>query len=668
MNIGLGIDTGGTYTDAVLYDYDTERVLCSAKALTTREDLSRCILAAARGLDNTLLPRTSFVALSTTLATNACIEGRGAAARLVITGGDKKIVAARHAEFGLPPADEIIFIEGRITLDGTLAEEPDWEQVRSELAEAARTDRSFAVAGMLASRNPALEYRVRDILHELGCEVVCSCDLAVNELNYLRRASSALLNARLTPLITEFIASVRASLADLGIEAPVYIVRSDGSLMSADFAVRRPVETLLCGPTASVAGAARLTKERNAIVADIGGTTCDLALIRDGVPVINENGVSLGPWQTTVRATYIETFGLGGDSRVKVDRDGNLTLGPERVEPLCVLAHTFPSVTGELERMSASRYQGQGRKYEFFRLIRPTAPENLPNLTGREREICRLLRNGPMAADRLAEAMGQDIYTFRTDSLENTGIIIRSGFTPTDAMHISGMFTHFNAEASKIGARYFTRILSTDEEGLCDLIFDRIRLMLYTGIVKLLLRDAYGCSFSDSAGIARLAEKAWQGGGGFIAPGFSTQAALIGVGAPTHIFIAGVAEKLGTSGTVPENAAVANAVGAAVSGVSVTCEVEIRPSYTAGGLEGYYILSLEDNPFYTDYEEALKRAQAEAEARARAEAASRGLLGDAEAVFEVNRNDSVAALDDGIISIELGTTVRATIHGRIDRR
>lgn len=667
MNIGLGIDTGGTYTDAVIYNYDTEEVVCASKTLTTRENLTRCILSAIRALDAAYLPEINLVALSTTLATNACIEGRGAAARLVITGGDKKIVSDRHAEFGLPPAEEILFIGGRISLDGTVAEEPDWDEVRTVLSEAACADRSFAVAGMLASRNPSLEYRIRDILSELGCETVCSCDLAVNELNYLRRASSALLNARLTPLIAEFISSVRSSLSDLRIEAPVYIVRSDGSLMSADFAVLRPVETLLCGPTASVAGAARLTNEQNAIVADIGGTTCDLALIRGGIPVKNENGVSLGAWQTTVCATYIETFGLGGDSRVKIERDGTVSLGPERVIPLCILADEFPSVVGELRRMNSSRYQGQSRRYEFFKLV--SSADTRLNLTRREREICRLLENGPMASDTLAEAMDQDIYTFRPDNLEKYGIILRSGFTPTDAMHMAGIFTDYNTEAARLGAGYFTRLLSTDEDGLCSLIFDRVRLMLYTGIIRLLMRETYGAGFADSTDIAHLAEKTWHGGENeFITAGFRTSAALIGVGAPTHIFIHEVAEKLGTRSVVPANAAVANAVGAAVSGVSVTHEIEIRPSYTVGGLEGYYILSLEDNPFYHSYEAALTRAKAEAEASARTEAARRGLIGEAEANVEITRNDSIAALEDGTISIELGIFVRATIQGRIDRR
>ncbi|MDD4774275.1 MAG: hydantoinase/oxoprolinase family protein [Eubacteriales bacterium] len=666
MNYGLGIDTGGTYTDAVIYDYETETIIESAKTLTTHDDLTRCVTEVIRRFTRASLARVRLVALSTTLATNACIEGRGADARLVITGGDKKIISARHSEFGLPPAEEIIFIGGRISLDGAITEEPDWDEVRAVLAEAALTDRSFAVAGMLASRNPALEYRIGEILTGLGCEVVCSCDLAINELNYLRRASSALLNARLTPLISAFIASVKTSLNELDIKAPVYIVRSDGSLMSAGFAERRPIETLLSGPTASVAGAARLTGEGDAIVADIGGTTCDLALIRGGIPVINENGVSLGNWQTTVCATYIETFGLGGDSRISVQRDGKLTLGPERVEPLCILARDFPSVTEELRRMKTSRYQGQPRRYEFFRLVR--SAENIPNLSPYEKDICRLLSGGPMAADMLAEAAGTDVYTFRTETLEKRGIIIRSGFTPTDAMHMAGIYTAYNTDASRLGAAYFTRLLSVSEGELCDLIFDRIRLTLYSGIIRLLTRYIRDAGLAESEELAALAEEAWyEKRDTIFSNRFCTSAALIGVGAPTHVFIGEVADRLGTRSRVPDNAAVANAVGAAVSGVSVRREVEIRPSYTTGGLEGYYILSLADNPFYDSYEAALDRAKTEAVSSARAEAARRGLIGETEANIDIRRNDSIASLEDGIIDIELGIYVSATVRGSVDK-
>ena len=181
----LGIDTGGTYTDAVIYKSEKSGgglVVASAKSLTTKDDLCIGIVGAVSALDPELLKLVGRVALSTTLAANACVEGRGSRCGLIIVGGDRGIVEQRAAEFGLLAASDICFLDGRIDLDGNEAEPFD-VHAREKIAKLIELVPCVAVSGMLSNRNPAHEYKARDIVAELGGSSVCSVDVAPGELN-----------------------------------------------------------------------------------------------------------------------------------------------------------------------------------------------------------------------------------------------------------------------------------------------------------------------------------------------------------------------------------------------------------------------------------------------------------------------------------------------------
>jgi N-methylhydantoinase A/oxoprolinase/acetone carboxylase beta subunit len=153
------------------------------------------------------------------------------------------------------------------------------------------------------------------------------------------------LNARLVGTIHHLIDATESLLRARSIVAPVMVVKGDGSLISVAEARRKPVETILSGPAASVVGASYLTGLRNAFVSDIGGTTTDLALLRDGRPRLDEDGAKVGGWSTMVEAVAMHTIGLGGDSEIRQDRESpglRLLLGPRRVIPVSLLAEQFP--------------------------------------------------------------------------------------------------------------------------------------------------------------------------------------------------------------------------------------------------------------------------------------------------------------------------------------
>ncbi|NTW72339.1 MAG: hydantoinase/oxoprolinase family protein, partial [Eubacteriaceae bacterium] len=354
MRIGIGIDTGGTYTDAVLYDFDTKSILYSAKALTTKEDLSVGIGIALDGLPADTLKKAEIVSLSTTLATNACVEEKGGRGKLVFIGGDEDVVLRTGEVYGLPDSSEIFFLEGEVDHRGEIKKEPDWEAFIENSRDWIRDADAIAVVQQLGIRNSTTEQKAKELITSVyGLNTICGYEL-FSDLNYVKRGASTLLNARLMPVIKGFLDAIKIALKQRSISAPVVIVRSDGSLMSEKFTTIRPVETLLCGPAASVMGGIELTGEKNCLIIDMGGTTTDIAIVKDAVPVKAKDGVKIGKWQTFVKAVYIDTFGLGGDSSVNVNNSAELILGTSRVIPLCIAASKFPEIKTKLRKLYRS--------------------------------------------------------------------------------------------------------------------------------------------------------------------------------------------------------------------------------------------------------------------------------------------------------------------------
>ncbi len=321
MKIGIGIDTGGTYTDAVLYDFHSKTVLAKAKALTTRENLAIGIEASLSCLPQDQLVKAEIVGLSTTLATNACVENKGGRARLMFWGVDRKVAASTGARYGLPDMEEIVFQEQGAHFDGQLDEEPDWEAFGENLHEWFDGYDAAAIVEINAMKdNAAIEKKAKQLVRSaLNIPVVCGHEL-FSDLNSVQRGASTLLNARLIPVIADFLEAVKRVLKQKGIAVPIVIVRSDGSLMNEEFTAVRPVETLLCGPAASVMGGVELTSEPNSLIVDMGGTTTDIAFVKDKIPVRAEDGIRVGKWRTFVKGLYVDTFSLGGGYGGSVQR------------------------------------------------------------------------------------------------------------------------------------------------------------------------------------------------------------------------------------------------------------------------------------------------------------------------------------------------------------
>lgn len=322
----LGIDTGGTYTDGVIINRKSRTVLHTAKALTTANNFSKGIEKCMRTLCFSQWNRIGMVGLSTTLATNAIVEGRGCRVGLILMG---------NCPEGKLPAEIVVQIDASVNIRGGVRQPLYTNRIDAALCQLKGQCDAVAVSGYASVRNPTHELEVKQrVMQILGLPVVCGHEMT-GALGFYERTVTTVLNARLLPLIHDLVENVQKIMSKFEIHAPLMIVRGDGSMMYADYAKERPVETILSGPAASVIGARFLSDCQNGIVVDMGGTTTDIAALYKGECAVSQEGAVLSGWHTRVRALEIFTFGLGGDSEITFMADGTILVGPRKIVPLC---------------------------------------------------------------------------------------------------------------------------------------------------------------------------------------------------------------------------------------------------------------------------------------------------------------------------------------------
>jgi len=662
MKIGIGIDTGGTYTDAVVYNFETHTILGTAKALTTKNDLSIGILNAIDGLPSDLTKQAELISLSTTLATNACVEDKGGRAKLIFFGGSKKAIDENGEKYGLPLSDDMYIQESYTTFSGEVQRDLDWELFCSQIKNDFDHLDGVGIIEVNATRNGAAsEKKAKAIFQEeYSIPVVCGHEL-FSELNCLQRGASTLLNAGLFPVISEFLCAVKKALAIRGINASIVIVRSDGSLMSEAFAALRPVETLLCGPAASSIGGMHLSGNLNSIIVDMGGTTTDIALVKEGVPVGVAGGISIGKWKTFVDGLYVKTIGLGGDSAIHYAREG-LHLEDYRVIPLCVAAEKYPGIIDNLENLQPRKHTRF--LYEHYILVKDISDN--PRYTDFEKAFCHELKERPLHISEAAEMVGKDIYTLDVKRLVKDGIVQLCGLTPTDIMHIKGDFDRYCSKASLLGAEFVAFNLNVSVQELCDLVYDEVKRKLHLYIVSAMLENRYpdymknGINSDVEQFIHDTYEAAMTGNHDpLLSAMFSTEYILVGIGAPIHVFLDDVAKILGTHGVIPKHYEVANALGAIMGSISASYSIEIRPNHSADAIIGYTVFGNDGGVLFEDMNEAVAYAVLQAKENAESEAVRRGALGTLTITTETN--DQNAQARDGIVY--LGTTVTANAVG-----
>lgn len=612
IRLGVGIDAGGTYTDTVVYDFSDKTVLAKNKALTTKWNFMHGITEALGGLPEALLTTVELISVSTTLATNAVVEGEGQTVGLLVM---PPYGLSIDGELNHRPA---AVIDGQIDISGEVRTPIDADQVRRVAGEMIATHgvTAFAVSGYAGSVNPEHEISVKAIIETAtGCLVTCGHELS-RLLNFKTRAQTAVLNARIVPRLVDLLGDLKTALHERGIAAPIMVVKGDGSLMSCELAMQRPVETILSGPAASVAGARFLTEIKDALVVDMGGTTTDTATLKGGQVTVSEQGATVGGIHTHVRALDIRTAGLGGDSLIGFEKNV-FTIGPRRVAPLCWLGAQTPGpqVAGPQAagpqaalaylKARSGAYRGSAHALQIL-----TATRRQPDLdlSPEETTLLELLNERPHAVDELAQRAGTlHASLLPLKRLEERFLIQRCGLTPTDLLHIQGSFERWDPSASEEMLAVMAAVSSSEPQALVEKLLNQVMEDLAQELIKKQLADAVTAEELSNCRTCQALVKqmlAPDNGGPFTIR-FRIQGPVIGIGAPTGHFLPQAAALLGTETIMPHHWEVANAVGAITSPVIVTLEAHIKPDPRGG----YAVQGLAGDHRFPSVEEAQVFAQ-----------------------------------------------------------
>ncbi|KKH91862.1 hydantoinase [Methanosarcina sp. 1.H.T.1A.1] len=585
MNLGLGIDTGGTYTDAAVMDLSTGEILDSNKALTTYSDLIIGIKNVISGLNPEYLKEVHLVSVSTTLATNSTLEGKGYPAGLILVGYSiPRQLSTRH----------MVSVNGGHDTSGNEIDDLDTETVRNFVIQTQSRVAAFAVSSYFGVRNPEHELKVKEIIQNLtDLPVVCGHELSQG-LGAYERAVTALLNAQLIPINESFIKSVKAVMQEKNIDARLMMMKCDGSLVRIEDALERPVESIFSGPAASLVGAAHITRLRTCATVDVGGTSTDIALISEGIPEISDSGAVVGDWKTMVKAIRMKTSAMGGDSHVWVQRKA--FIGPQRVIPLCLTASHYPALLEKLDRVETFQPRIMTEVIQptnFFVRHRGPAGLKAADFSPAEEELLKIIGEEPASIFEISEKIGSHPIIF-SDSLKallQRRAISQIGFTPTDALHVLGEYTAWDREAALKGAGILARYLKLDREAFASRVKQQVAKNIALNLVSFFVE---GLKKTDLEKVMDQPE--------YIR--FRINVPVVLIGAPVKAYVSELKQIIDAEIRVPEHHEVGNAIGALVGNVIKRVEILIR-QLEAGSRE-YAVFSEKERMVFGDYKEALE--------------------------------------------------------------
>lgn len=530
----IGIDTGGTYTDTVVVDCADSSIVATAKSPTTHHDLS---LGLASSLEKAMKESgvapedVKLISVSTTLATNAVVENKGARVGLFMIGSVKALKL---------PVITMRFVKGGHKITGVEDDPLDIESLVDGINDMRGHVDAYAVCAAMSIKNPAHELIAEKAISLTDPQPVFCSHTISTRAGQMERAATAVLNARLMPVMKEFLAGVGKALEESGLKSAVVVVRGNATPMSMDDAVQRAAETFASGPASTAYYGSIYSPAKDALIVDVGGTTTDVTLIRDSQPTIEENGSVIGDWETHVEAVEMFTVGVGGDSFSRITRSGKLEVGPGRVVPLC-MAGDIPA---------PEKWIGRGHDSHLIK-VGPAAGQSSD-----EPVLAYLQDNGPATFTQIMEGLG--IGEIKLGSMVSR--LVRDqlaeevGFTPTDALHVQGLLDIGNSAVSTEAAKILGAEFGLDGNGFADKVLGETRSKIENAMLEHIVRKEIGGNMA-----------------GFIAgrsasPLVSFEASLnlpiVGIGAAADKLLSEVAEKLHTEAVFPEHHEVGNALGA----------------------------------------------------------------------------------------------------------
>lgn len=538
----IGIDTGGTYTDAVLLDKESGKVIATAKKPTTHYQLAQGTGDALADLfsKGTVAPKQiSAVVVSSTLATNSVVENKGARVAVIVIG------YVKHFKL---PVKAVVFVKGGHTIQGT-EENPLDVDYLVQIVNGLKTEvDAYGVCSAMSMKNPTHEMVAEKAISLLDPKPVF-CSHRISDLVGMKeRAATAGLHAKLMPVMQEFVGGVQKAMADQHLACRLMVVAGNGKAMDAEKTVTEAGLTVASGPACTAHfGASRSNSD--SLVIDVGGTTTDIAIIEGGHPLLATEGCRIGRWKTHVEAVDMHTGGIGGDSHVHIDRMGRLTIGPARVTPLSMVKEIPP----------ADEWLGT-ENYAKLIILRPEAKDKVI-----DNELTRLLREkGQLTPATIREhtGLGGIPLNVQLEHLSRKQQIFECGFTPTDALHVLGKIDIGDRKNAVVGAEVLGKTMNISGEEFSRLVVASTEELIETLILDYVVQRYWQNSLTHFISSRK--------NNPVLGVDFSIKLPLIGIGAAARYFLPGVAENLRTTVSFPEHGEVGNAIGAAIIGMSVT--------------------------------------------------------------------------------------------------
>jgi N-methylhydantoinase A/oxoprolinase/acetone carboxylase beta subunit len=539
-NYIIGIDTGGTFTDAVLLDKGDGTILATAKTPTTHYRLSAGIATALTEilrLHPAAARQSSAVCVSSTLATNSVVENKGARVAVLVIG------YVKHFKL---PVKSIAYVDGGHTIDGSEEQPLDLDTLVELLADLKNEVDAYGVCAAMAMKNPTHELVAEKAIAMIDPKPVFCSHRISQQAGMQGRAATVALHARLMPVMSAFIDGVKKAMSEHDLQCPLLIVGGNGSALAAERVVGEAALTVASGPACSARFGAQ-QEAADCLVVDVGGTTTDIALIADGRPQLAEEGCRIGDWLTHVAAIDMHTGGIGGDSHVHLDSQGTFHLGPGRVSPL-VLTGQLPPPGDWLGAEDCSR----------LIVVRHEAVDALP-----ANELGKLLCSANWltpAAIRAHTGLGGIPLDRQLEELAQREMITTSGFTPTDALHVLGQLSIGDPAAAIAGAEILGKAAGLSSQDFARKVLELAEETIANLVLDYLARRFWG----DGLG-AFLASRAAHPALGVE---FTLRLPLVGIGAAARALLPGVAARLKTTVSFPRHGEVGNAVGAALIGLS----------------------------------------------------------------------------------------------------
>ena len=507
----LGLDVGGTFTDAVIIE--GHRVVSSAKRRTTKDNLMQGI---GEALDTVLAScdtsNIEQVTLSTTVVTNTIVEEKEQAVDLyVVTGPGRNV----DDIFPVSP----IYLQGYTDHRGIVVERTSTDRVRDiarMVQERSGTDLA-AVSAKFGVRNPQEELSITEALKE-RYNIISNGSLLSGSLNFPRRTISAYFNSAVTPVFSVFKKNVEDALSARNIKAPLHILKADGGSLPMEHMVSRPVETAFTGPAATVLGLSALGAIGNAhtVALDIGGTTTDISLWKQGKPLMTKNGVSIREYPSAVRSFAVTSVGIGGESVVRIV-DGEITVGPERVGPSVALGGNEPTLGDALIVLGYASYGDT-----------ELATQSLQRLA----HVLQANRKDGEWEDTFGNYSGNTFGNYGEDTFED---------------HNSEKQCTHNMSALDVAQRIVEKALETIQHGIDEVVQAENKRPVYV-VADIVNPDVFAA------------------------------AQIVVVGGTASSLGPSIGQFLDLPVTIPENAAVANAIGAALalSTIELTVHVDTK--------------------------------------------------------------------------------------------